>query len=360
MDFEPPRSSTPSSKARSSGSTLANLGNSTLSSAASSVIPLSGLTPEQIEVIDAIIKRAPENTTTFLAIYKAYEEVLEQRGIEATPDVNYYKILLQIGVIKAQYWRDRWRIAKEMLTTRSTDERSAVVDEPDSRDESLLSGSFISLSDFPPAHIATPRPKSGQNYVHYDSRPITSMSAPHSQHKSSALIHKSVNIARSSTPLTVPKALPALGSLKPSVLSAPHLESEISDQSYDVQDISKGESEEDGIRGTPAPPRSFSSRPISMGAVPRQQLSTPYASRTLLDRPTSAKGRLEQQQKTAVDRAERGANGHDFWEVEEMERDADDFRHELLLRRCMRIWRDGIQWISVRNQKTPYTHPDCC
>ncbi len=354
IDFEPLRSSTPSSKAKSSGSTFANFGNSTLSSATSTIIPLSELTPEQIEVIDAIIRRAPENTTTFLAIYKAYEEVLEQRGIEATPDVNYYKILLQVGVIKAQYWRDRWRIAREMLAARSRDEPTTVVGEPDSRDDSLLSDSFISHSDFPPAHIATPRPKDGQNYIYRTSRPITSMSAPHSQHRSSAPIPKSIKLARSSTPFTAPNALrlPALAPLNPSVLTRPDIESAVSDQSSDAHHVSKAESEEDDVLGTPAPPRSFNSRPISMGAVSRQQLSTPHTSRNFLDRPSSAKGRLEQQKKLEVDRTERGANGHDFWEVEEMERDANDFRQELLLRRCVRIWRDGSQWISVCYRST--------
>ncbi|KAF8326021.1 uncharacterized protein EI90DRAFT_3018764 [Cantharellus anzutake] len=347
IEFEPPRSSTPSSKAKGPGSTSAKHGNSTFSSAASSITPLPELTPEQIDIIDAIIKRAPENTTTFLAVYKAYEEVLEQRGIESTPDVNYYKILLQIGVIKAQYWKDRWRIAKEMLGSRSMGEHSYSVAAPNSQGSSFLSDSLISHSEPHPAISGTPGVRTSRKSVYHTPRPVTSMSAPLFQYRASTPT-KSDKFSGGSTPLTAPSVLkPSRNApLKLSPLIAGDVESDVSYRAHAPQ--SNHASEEDDSHNVPGPSRPFNPRPVSMDAIPRQHSNSLLATKPFQDRPTSSKGRLEQQPSLPlVGTAEKGANGHDFWEVEEMEQTADDFRQELLLRHCLHIWRDGSRWIST-------------
>ena len=73
---------------------------------------LSGLSPRDVELIDEIIERSPPSATTFLTVFKAYNEVLQERGIDAANDVVYYKILLKLGVVKGKDWGTKWRTVK--------------------------------------------------------------------------------------------------------------------------------------------------------------------------------------------------------------------------------------------------------
>lgn len=76
---------------------------------------LGGLTAKDVEVIDEIIRRAPPTTTTFLNVFKAYNEVLKVRGLDSGNDVVYYKILLKIGVVRGSDWGSKWDAIKEQF-----------------------------------------------------------------------------------------------------------------------------------------------------------------------------------------------------------------------------------------------------
>ena len=85
----------------------------TTSSAISSVsAALSGLKPNDIALIDEIIERSPRSATTFLTVFKAYNEVLHERGMDASNDVVYYKMLLKIGVVRGHDWGTKWDTVK--------------------------------------------------------------------------------------------------------------------------------------------------------------------------------------------------------------------------------------------------------
>ncbi|KAL5529043.1 hypothetical protein ACEPAG_5017 [Sanghuangporus baumii] len=86
----------------------------TTTSATSSIsAALAGLSPKDVELIDKIIERSPPSATTFLTVFKAYNEVLQERGMDAANDVVYYKILLKLGVVKGMDWGTKWRMVKE-------------------------------------------------------------------------------------------------------------------------------------------------------------------------------------------------------------------------------------------------------
>jgi protein SFI1 len=74
---------------------------------------LNGLTQDDVQLIDEIIKRAPASTTTFLNVFKAYNEVLQERGLDSGSDVVYYKMLLKIGVVRGSDWGAKWAAVKE-------------------------------------------------------------------------------------------------------------------------------------------------------------------------------------------------------------------------------------------------------
>lgn len=74
---------------------------------------LVGLSVEEIDFIDEVIGRAPATASTFLTVFKAYNDVLQERGLDPQNEVVYYGKLLKIGTLKGKNWADKWNIVKE-------------------------------------------------------------------------------------------------------------------------------------------------------------------------------------------------------------------------------------------------------
>ncbi|KAI0646947.1 Sfi1 spindle body protein-domain-containing protein [Trametes meyenii] len=74
---------------------------------------LAGLTPEEINFIDEVISRAPATASTFLTVFKSYNDVLQERGLDPQNEVVYYGKLLKIGTLKGKSWADKWSMVKE-------------------------------------------------------------------------------------------------------------------------------------------------------------------------------------------------------------------------------------------------------
>lgn len=93
----------------------AALANGLLTESRSSVaIPeLVGLSPEEVGFIDAVIERAPATATTFLTVFKAYNDILQERGLDPQNEVVYYGKLLKLGTLKGKNWGEKWSAIKE-------------------------------------------------------------------------------------------------------------------------------------------------------------------------------------------------------------------------------------------------------
>ena len=74
---------------------------------------LAALSAEEIEFIEEVISRAPSTASTFLTVFKAYNDVLQERGLDPQNEVVYYGKLLKIGTLKGKSWADKWRMVKE-------------------------------------------------------------------------------------------------------------------------------------------------------------------------------------------------------------------------------------------------------
>ncbi|KAI0748015.1 hypothetical protein C8Q80DRAFT_1104403 [Daedaleopsis nitida] len=74
---------------------------------------LAGLSAEEIDFIDDVISRAPTTASTFLPVFKAYNDVMQERGIDPQNEVVYYTKLLKIGTLKGMSWSDKWSLVKE-------------------------------------------------------------------------------------------------------------------------------------------------------------------------------------------------------------------------------------------------------
>src|SRR6266849_1672713 len=113
--FTPARASTPP-HSYATRSTVSDVSRSS----ALSIAELATLTPDEIEFLDAVISRAPASATTFIHIFKAYNEVISERGLDAENEVDYYKKRLRIGPLRGENWASKWRAVKSQNGYTST------------------------------------------------------------------------------------------------------------------------------------------------------------------------------------------------------------------------------------------------
>lgn len=105
--FNPIRASSPAKSLSSSTATL--------SESRSAIAPeLLHLSNEDVDILDAIIARAGHSATTFFTVFKAYSDVLVERGLHPQ-EVVYYGKLLKLGTLKGKNWGEKWKIVKAQL-----------------------------------------------------------------------------------------------------------------------------------------------------------------------------------------------------------------------------------------------------
>ncbi|KAL9715093.1 hypothetical protein Ac2012v2_001752 [Leucoagaricus gongylophorus] len=85
---------------------------SVISSSTVIVPELLNLTPDDIEFIEAVIKRAGPFAATFPLVFKAYNDVLKERGMDAG-EVKYYGKLLKLGTMKGKNWGEKWNAVQK-------------------------------------------------------------------------------------------------------------------------------------------------------------------------------------------------------------------------------------------------------
>lgn len=111
--FKPTRASPPPKAALVSAVALARDLIDDSRSSAVSTSELANLSPDEVEFIDTVIERASATATTFLSVFKAYNDVLHERGLDPQNEVLYYGKLLKIGTLKGANWGDKWRAVKQ-------------------------------------------------------------------------------------------------------------------------------------------------------------------------------------------------------------------------------------------------------
>ncbi|KAK0197165.1 hypothetical protein F5146DRAFT_1099463 [Armillaria mellea] len=106
--FRPSRSSPPSRVVEFAQSITESLS----SRSAPPVPELTDLSQEDVDLLDAIIDRAGASATTFLTVFKAYSDILQERGLDPH-EVVYYGKLLKLGTLKGGSWADKWGMVKD-------------------------------------------------------------------------------------------------------------------------------------------------------------------------------------------------------------------------------------------------------
>lgn len=347
LHFEPSRSSTPP-RVRLASS---HRSNTTLTSTASSTLPLSALTEEHIDVLDDIISRTP-HATTFLAVFNAYKEVLQERGINEEDDVIYYGFLLKLGVVKGKDWDTRWNTVKGEV--RGSADRSGIRDVWDSSGFPDHSHDLEGEEGIASHIDETPRPFSGGLYKRVSVPARSSRTSTHHVLPSDADNFRTPVVRSPKGKFSTQR------SSFPAHLPSPTSDSEASyvDPKRHMwvgsDDATEPDDDNDYHRDSMAPSyQTFATSIPSSSLNPVPKLASIPDPKHPLQVPISKQPPDPLQLKPVLlSKRERGVNGHDFWDVENMERDADGFYEEALTRRYWTVWRSGVEWIFVRNSLT--------
>ncbi|CAE6460315.1 unnamed protein product [Rhizoctonia solani] len=335
---------------------------------ASSTRSLQQITPDDVQVIDAIIERAPASSKAFVHVYKAYMAVLQERGLDPAADVTYYEFLLKIGLLKGAEWGDKWAAAKVQLNLGGSD--SLVLDhEPPlpsafpSAPSLIVPPSSLRQTPGPSTRIdrtpryrarfaddATPAPPS-------DRTPTIAASVETPSETPSAnlqrLLRRLTAVDNSSTTGRTETSSVATPSSRVSNLAAPRTtraqpQTQATPKPVIRQPVRVAGSSDDNTPSRPAP--NYQSR-FTTPATPAAPFEKP---------PPAPIARIKREQTVEPVRASeeptprrRGASEPDTWHIIKMEKDAEHFRNDRLLEKFFGLWRQNAQWIrDTTNQIT--------
>ncbi|TFY63971.1 hypothetical protein EVJ58_g2926 [Rhodofomes roseus] len=318
---------------------------------------LAGLSPEEVDFIDAVIQRAPATSTTFLSAFKAYNDVLQDRGLDPQNEVVYYGKLLKLGLLKGKNWGDKWHSIKQQHGY------VAGAAGGSQRTTRVARGS-------PASHRVTTRLTRGlaktelEDTFTLHSHPNGTQSPPTEQdmtENDTAMLqyHDTPRPARRPFSPAVTSTTNSLGlhTGPPSSRYYPKTASHA--PSRPVPPWNDADSEVTGDSG--APPSTI---PPSYGAAMRDGTPMRPATHALsrlaakgLSRPASPSPALPTAPKpvpTAIERRKSAINEDDAWKkIKEAQdcKEADRFREDKLLERCWEVWKQGFQWIITTHEQ---------
>jgi len=306
------------------------------SSSTSNLQPFEGLSSPEIAFIDAIIRRVPSRDTNFVPVFKAYQDEFEARGQNATNDEFYFNLLLKLGMIRAENWRERWRTVCEYW--------GYAVSSP------LLSQEEEEMSEDMDArgalHEHTPKQRDIIRRVDY---------AVVDGEDDAFTLHSGVESAQYSAEVA-PLPPPSYHSKKPAKPSEPRISRvnpitermvssstlprvgnqfgagvtrrrRVSSVTLDDRTQYVPQDEDEVLPAAATVPPSYHTNP-------RVRRTSAHASEQVAVS-TQEEGRLQTR------------NDTETWRIIQMERDADMFRREFLLSCCLDVWVKGLRWVEA-------------
>ncbi|KAG5646652.1 hypothetical protein DXG03_002642 [Asterophora parasitica] len=323
-------------------------------SSAASVPELSNLTCDEISLLDAVIDRAGPSATTFLTVFKAYNDVLSERGLDSH-EVVYYGKLLKLGTMKGKNWGDKWSAVKAQYHQGSSFGGSVL---NDLRHDHAQTENNVPKSV--PRRNAQPRPplpaddtftlhshadessasSSTAEFTFTPSRPtqrrLRDRTPPPERPSNTIMEHTRDSLSTASMRT---RALPS---------SQPQRRSRKTESS---------DSEDNHAPSTSTTPPSYraatrSARPTSKASASRLLQSPVIGALT----PAPVIAPATARKAVAIARERRGSvvNEEDAWNKIRMQRDeveADQFRKDRLMERCWEVWKQGFQWILTTSEQ---------
>jgi protein SFI1 len=305
---------------------------------------LAKLTTDDVDLIDAVIDRAGPEANTFLTIFKAYNDVLQDHGLDPQ-EVVYYGKLLKLGTLKGRNWGEKWNMVKLQHGYTAT------------------SGPRLRKAAGIPV-ITSRAPRDSARFplhYHQDTQP----SQPESCLDDTPQYHLTPR------PFNEPEL--ALESFeKPSMLTSdmdtgslsfhhpvlsPRPVSAIVNRRIHDWDVESSGVTELNVPSTPPSYKAAVRDPILRKQYVPRSRDKPYSSPVVHSSPvihsTPRQNRVfsREPRKSAV-------NDEEAWnkvKAFQDEKDADRFRQDKLIERCWEVWKQGFQWIRVST--CPFPHP---
>ncbi|TCD64438.1 hypothetical protein EIP91_004083 [Steccherinum ochraceum] len=376
--FTPARTSSPVRRAPPPAATLAKNFLDDSRSSVQSIPELIALTPEEIDFIDAVIERAPPSATTFLTVFKAYNDILQERGVDPQDEVVYYGKLLKLGNIKGKNWGEKWQTVRDMqipsgppskhqlsrhpLPTAPT--RTQVLTKLTStlkrieRDDDAFT--LHSHQDDTETASTAPPP------VDPDNEPSPYLRTPRFVRRptSPSPLTNSLKL-HTGAPSTVytptPRAVvqPAARRAFPPRTQAipPSWDAETSENTTDTTPASTiPPSYGAATRGNDVPQRPSSYTPLRALAKAHLHSKVTFKDDGLAPPVVRQSTPASAKEVVSKARERRGSvlNEDDAWlkvKMAQDERTADQFREDRLVERCWEVWKQGYQWIATTNEQ---------
>ncbi|KIO23375.1 hypothetical protein M407DRAFT_27154 [Tulasnella calospora MUT 4182] len=340
--------------------TINTLTSDTSYSSANSALNFAILSPQDVEIIDSIIARTPSTAKEFLQVFNAYNQVLEERGMDPSEDVVYYRYLLKLGVVRGS-WKERWDAVKSGggnssalngSTSRpfghhdpshdhdheSTDETTTELDETPAHESSTPRRTKNAVSNRRSFAAPQPPPSRGRQFGQKLSIPATTPSHSKTPDATSSVRTGHITRGSSSSPSVGP---PSYRTYLPD--SSEPTKTPTSRSTPGKLPIFAPESE--------STPRT---KPIPLETPP-----PPSGPPTLARFAEAAARAGKLKLASAGKKASPGAttpggsviNAEKTWKLLDMEADADDWRRSRTLKTCFYVWLGGVQWYQRRTEQ---------
>ncbi|KAK7043628.1 hypothetical protein VNI00_008239 [Paramarasmius palmivorus] len=307
---------------------------------------LTGLSHDDVELLDAIIERAGATATTFLTVFKAYNDVLQERGMNPK-EVFYYGKLLKLGTMRGGSWSDKWEMIKQQNSygsyqgSRGLQHGKAsipIVRKPPlpstTATQSLTDDLFSSAShvEEDSEHLPSETSIDGDTEV-----PTERLSSPFNPRRLSPdpsdLTNNTLGLEIEDYPL-----LSAPSQYRPGYRPSQRNRWDYEPSTpFAETSSSTPPSYRAAVRATPIP-KALPMDSISSIGIDRHSVLKPPVS-------VVPKGR---------ERSNSAINEEDAWKKIKMahdEKEADRFRDDKLLERCWDIWKQGFNWIITTNSQ---------
>ncbi|KAL0946958.1 hypothetical protein HGRIS_013114 [Hohenbuehelia grisea] len=346
LEFRPLRASPPIRAAQLAKSLSSTVGDASQSSALS-VPELTNLLPADVELLDAVIARAGPSATTFLTVFKAYNEVLQERDLDAN-EVVYYGKLLKLGTLKGRNWGEKWNLVKAQngFIDQSSRPSGRTSTAPlrrltqASRREAHSSTLFSNLNEVDTEPASSEAELTGFDEPQYHDTPRQTR-RPTSPTQSTFTIGTTTDFDVDSKRYPILAPPPSRPISLPPRQAAHRWRSVESDETDDMPSTTPP-SYRAATRETPRPAQQLNQQPTRLRSSPSDDPA--------YDRVAAAR------QAIAQARQRRGSvvNEEDAWKKIEMQRDeeeADRFREDKLLERCWEIWKQEFNWIITTHEQ---------
>lgn len=332
----------------------------------SAVPELVGLGPEEIDFIDEVISRAPATASTFLTVFKAYNDVLQERGLDPQNEVVYYGKLLKIGTLKGMSWADKWNMVKEQQGYASqaaqgsskAGRRTHVPRTTPTPAKAAVKPRSIAQTPYTPADDTYTPMTFHDDTTHTED---DSLALPPSRHRADTYPHNDTPRPRRAfmSPATI-ASNNSLGLDTGTPSQAPGsrtaLHQNIARQAVVSRPAARWDAET--IAATETTTHASPSVPPSYGAAVRDGgLSSKEKVLSLLQKAREVRHPVPpppvtQPAAVPLPRSRRGStiDADEAWKNIRMAQDeetADEYRKNRLVERCWEVWKQGAQWIIV-------------